>query len=53
MGPSITQTGVKTKNQMGGREDWMKLTEDWGRWRALVGTVKNLRVPKKSGELLG
>jgi hypothetical protein len=29
----------------GGREDWMELTQDGDWWRALVSTVKNLRVP--------
>jgi hypothetical protein len=28
----------------GGRGDWMELAEDRDRWRALVSTVKNLRV---------
>jgi hypothetical protein len=25
--------------------DWMKLAQDSHRWRALVGTVRNFRVP--------
>jgi hypothetical protein len=29
----------------GGRVDWMELAQDRDRWRALVSTVKNLRVP--------
>ena len=29
--------------------DWMKLARDRDRWRALVSTVMNLRVPKMRG----
>ena len=33
----------------GGCEDWMELAQDRDRWRTLVGTVMNLRVPKMRG----
>jgi G:T/U-mismatch repair DNA glycosylase len=29
----------------GGRGDWMELAQNRDRWRALVSTVKNLRLP--------
>ena len=32
-----------------GYGDWMDLAQDRDRWRALVGTVRNLRIPKMRG----
>ena len=29
----------------GGRGDWMELAQDRDRWQALVGTVRDFRVP--------
>jgi hypothetical protein len=32
--------------EVGGvRGDWMELAQDWDRWRALVGMVRDFRVP--------
>jgi hypothetical protein len=33
----------------GGCGDWMELAQDGFRWRALVNTARNLRVPKMWG----
>jgi hypothetical protein len=32
--------------------DWKESAQDRDRWRAIVGTVKNLRVPKNLGNFL-
>jgi hypothetical protein len=31
--------------EVGGHGDWMELAQDRDRWQALVGTVRNFRVP--------
>ena len=33
----------------GGCGNWMELAQDRNKWRALVSTVMNLRVPKRRG----
>ena len=45
------EDNIKMDLQEVGRScgDWMELAQDRDRWRALVGTVRNLRVPKMRG----
>jgi hypothetical protein len=33
----------------GGHGDWMELTQDMDKWWALVGTVRDFRVPQMRG----
>jgi hypothetical protein len=33
----------------GSYRDWMELAQDRDRWRTLVSTVRNLRIPKMRG----
>ena len=41
------EDNIKTdlQEEGGGCGDWMELVQDRERWRALVSTVRNLRVP--------
>jgi len=43
---AITSYKTDLQEVGGGCEDWMELAQDRDRWRALVSTVMNLRVPK-------
>jgi hypothetical protein len=43
---------MKLQDVGGGCGYWMELTQDRDRWRALVSTVKNLRVPYNAGNFL-
>jgi hypothetical protein len=38
-------TKMDLREVRGGCGDWMELAQDRDRWRALVNTVRNLRVP--------
>jgi hypothetical protein len=35
-----------------GVADWIHLAQDWDRWRALMNTLMNLRVPLNAGNFL-
>jgi len=41
----IKHSSLDLKEVGGGRGDWMELAQDRDRWRALVGTVRDFRVP--------
>jgi len=44
------EDNIKIDQEVGGGcGNWMELVQDRGRWRALVCTVMNLRVPKMRG----
>ena len=36
---------MNLQEAVGGCGDWMELSQDWERWRALVNTVMNFLVP--------
>ena len=40
------------RREVGGGEDWMELAKNRERWRALVNTVMNFRVPESAGNYL-
>ena len=44
-GPGLDNIKMDLQEVGGGCGDWMGLAQDRDRWRALVSTVMNLRVP--------
>jgi hypothetical protein len=47
---SPDRPAIKNLQEVGGScGDWMEVAQDRDRWRMLVGTVRNLRVPKMRG----
>ena len=48
--PDVDGRIILNLQEVGGScGDWMELAQDRDRWRALMGTVRNLRVPKMRG----
>jgi hypothetical protein len=45
VGPCMDNIKMDLQEVGGGRWDWMELAQDRDRWRALVGTVRDIRVP--------
>ena len=45
----VDNTKMDLQEVGGGCGDWMELAQDRERWRALVSTVRNRRVPKMRG----
>ena len=41
----LCRSNIEFKREVGGGGDWMELAQDRDRWRALVNTVMNFRVP--------
>ena len=50
--PDVDNIKMDFQEVGGGCGDWMELVQDRERWRALVITVWNLRVPKNAGNFL-